>query len=79
VPVVETGDLAMVRGLLLDGGMITVLSSHQLRYELEAGQVRFLPVDLNGLQREIGITTRRNAELPAGVVALLAEIRRVAV
>ncbi|RZA27945.1 MAG: LysR family transcriptional regulator [Proteobacteria bacterium] len=77
VPVVETGDLAMVRGLLLDGGMITVLSSHQLRYELEAGQVRLLPVDMSGLQREIGITTRRHANLPASVQALLSEIRSV--
>lgn len=75
VPVLETGDLAMVRGMLLDGGMVTVLSAHQLRYELDAGLVRFLPVDLGGLEREIGFTTRRGAVLPAGVQALMGEIR----
>ena len=72
----ETGDLAMVRGMLMDGGMLTVLSTHQVRYELDAGQVRVLPVDLKGLHREIGITTRRGAQLPAGALALLDEIRR---
>ncbi|NML43283.1 LysR family transcriptional regulator [Ramlibacter sp. G-1-2-2] len=75
VPAVETGDLAMVRGMLLDGGMVTVLSTHQLRYELEAGQVRVLPIALDGLRREIGITTRRGAQLPPGAEALLGEIR----
>jgi LysR family transcriptional regulator of gallate degradation len=75
-PAVETGDLAMVRGMLMDGGMLTVLSTHQFRYELDAGQVRVLPVDLKGLHREIGITTRRGAQLPAGALALLEEIRR---
>lgn len=75
VPVVETGDLAMVRGMLVDGGMVTVLSTHQLRYELDSGEVRVLPVDLEGLHREIGITTRRDAVLPVGVQALLAQIR----
>ncbi|KAF1047521.1 LysR family transcriptional regulator [Xylophilus sp.] len=75
VPAVETGDLAMVRGMLLDGGMVTVLSTHQLHYEMEAGQVRVLPVDLAGLHRRIGVTTRCGAQLPPSVLALLAEIR----
>ncbi|MGT2491947.1 LysR substrate-binding domain-containing protein [Cupriavidus basilensis] len=31
-PLVETGDLALLRGLLLRGEMITALSAHQLHY-----------------------------------------------
>jgi LysR family transcriptional regulator of gallate degradation len=76
VPAVETGDQAMVRALLLEGGMVTVLSMRQLHYELEAGQLRPLAVDLTGLRRQIGVTTRKGAELPPGVNALLAEVRR---
>jgi LysR family transcriptional regulator of gallate degradation len=77
VPSVETGDLALVRGMLIDGGMLTVLSTHQLRYEVQAGDIRVLPVSLEGLQRHIGITTRSGARLPAGALELLDEIRRV--
>ncbi|HEY8356209.1 MAG TPA: LysR family transcriptional regulator [Ramlibacter sp.] len=76
VPAVETGDLALVRGLLMDGGMLTVLSTSQMRYEVNAGDLCVLPVSLEGLNRQIGITTRSGALLPAGVHAMLAEIRR---
>ena len=75
IPAVETGDLALVRGMLVTGGMLTVLSTHQLQYEVEAGQLRMLPVSLDGLQRRIGITTRTGAQLPDSVRALLDEIR----
>lgn len=75
-PAVETGDLALVRGMLMDGGMLTVLSTSQMRYEVNAGDLCVLPVSLEGLKRHIGITTRTGALLPAGVHALLAEIRR---
>jgi LysR family transcriptional regulator of gallate degradation len=37
VPAVETGDLALLRGLLSHGQMITVLSRHQLHVKLESG------------------------------------------
>lgn len=76
VPAVETGDQALVRGMLVTGGMLTVLSAHQLQYEVEAGQLCMLPVPLEGLGRRIGITTRSGAQLPASVWALLDEIRK---
>lgn len=72
---VETGDQALVRGLLLGAGMLTVLSTHQLQYEIGAGDVCVLPVDLRGLTREIGLTLRREARLPPGALALLDAIR----
>jgi LysR family transcriptional regulator of gallate degradation len=78
VPAVETGDLALVRGLLLQGPMLTVLSTHQMRYEVEAGQLRMLPLPMEGLQRHIGVTTRAGAHLSAAALALLAEIRQAA-
>ena len=75
VPAVETGDLALVRGLLLQGPMLTVLSTHQLRYEVDAGQLCVLRFPMEGLQRHIGVTTRAGAQLSAAAMALLAEIR----
>ena len=78
VPAVETGDLALVRGMLMDCGMLTVLSLHQLRYEVEAGHLCVLPCAMDGLRRQIGLTTRAGARLPPGTLALLAEIRTCA-
>jgi LysR family transcriptional regulator of gallate degradation len=76
-PAIETGDLALLRGLLLQGGMLTALSAHQLRYEIEAGSLVVLPFAMAGMRREIGITTRAGAHLSSGATALLDEIRRV--
>lgn len=76
LPAVETGDLALVRGLLLDGGMLTVLSTRQLCYEVEAGHLRVLPFGLQGLRRHIGVTTRACARLPPGALALIEALRR---
>lgn len=78
VPAVETGDLALVRGLLLQGPMLTVLSTHQMRYEVDAGQLCMLRFPMQGLQRHIGVTTRAGAHLSAAALALLAEIRAAA-
>lgn len=73
---VETGDQALVRGLLLQARMLTVLSSRQLRHEIEGGDLCVLPLPLTGLARHIGITTRAGTRLPATAQALLAAIRR---
>ncbi|HVR50777.1 MAG TPA: LysR substrate-binding domain-containing protein, partial [Pseudorhodoferax sp.] len=76
---VETGDQALVRGLLLQARMLTVLSSRQLRHEIEGGDLCVLPLPLAGLARHIGITTRAGTRLPATAQALLAAIRRFSV
>ncbi|MGB3071695.1 MAG: LysR family transcriptional regulator [Ottowia sp.] len=76
VPAVETGDLALVRGMLMEGGMLTVLSTHQLRYEVDAGHLRVLPFPMDGLRRYIGLATRAGARLPPGTLMLMDEIRR---
>jgi hypothetical protein len=51
VPAVETGDLALLRGLLLDSDMLTVLSARQLHHEVRTGQLVVLPFDMPGLER----------------------------
>jgi LysR family transcriptional regulator of gallate degradation len=74
-PAVETGDLALVRGLLLSSDMLTALSLHQLYHEIRAGQVVELEFALRGMERAIGITTRRGAHLSPGASALIEELR----
>jgi LysR family transcriptional regulator of gallate degradation len=76
-PAVETGDLALVRGLLVHSHMVAPLSEHQMRHEIDTGSLVVLPLPMKGLQRRIGITTRAGAQLPPGAKALLDELRRV--
>ncbi|WP_091875331.1 LysR family transcriptional regulator [Massilia yuzhufengensis] len=73
-PRVETGDLALLRGLLVSSDMLTVVSAHQLHYEIETAQLAVLPFDMPGLERSIGIMTRKGALLAPGARALLDEI-----
>lgn len=76
-PAVETGDLALLRGLLVESDMLTVLSAHQLHHEIATAQLAVLPYDMAGLERRIGLITRRGAHLSPGASALLAEIESV--
>lgn len=73
-PRVETGDLALLRGLLVSSDMLTVVSAHQLHYEVATAQLAVLPFDMPGLERSIGIMTRKGALLAPGAQALLDEI-----
>nr|WP_314632017.1 LysR family transcriptional regulator [uncultured Janthinobacterium sp.] len=74
VPAVETGDLALLRGLLVASDMLTVLSAHQLHHEVRTGQLVVLPFEMRGMERGIGVTLRKGAHLSPGAHALLAEI-----
>ena len=76
-PAVETGDLALLRGLLVSSDMLTVLSAHQLHYEIATGQLGVLPFPMFGLERPIGVITRAGAYLSPGADALLAELNGV--
>lgn len=76
-PTVETGDLALLRGLLSSSDMLTVLSAHQLHYEVAAGQLVVLPFDMPGLERSIGVMTRKGAHLAPGARALLDEMEAI--
>ncbi len=77
VPAVETGDLALLRGLLLESDMLTAISPHQLRYEIRDGSLVVLDFALHATRREIGITQRLGAFPSPGARALMDEIRAV--
>jgi len=74
--VVETSDLAVLRGVLINTDLLTAISPRQLSYELAAGSLRTLPIALPDTKRVIGIT-RRSDSLPSpGARALMDEIAR---
>lgn len=75
LPAVETGDLAILRGLLLESDMLTAISPHQLRYEIRDGSLVVLDFPLEATRREIGLTQRVGAFPSPGTNALLAQIR----
>ncbi len=56
---VVTSSLVLMRGLLMAGNYITIISLHQIRQELEQGLLVPLPIELDGSEREIGISVRR--------------------
>ncbi|RZL89229.1 MAG: LysR family transcriptional regulator [Variovorax sp.] len=77
IPAVETGDLAVLRGLLLESDMLTAISAHQLRYEIRDGSLTVLDFPLDQTRREIGLTQRLGAFPSPGARALMQEIGEV--
>jgi LysR family transcriptional regulator of gallate degradation len=77
IPAVETGDLAVLRGLLLESDMLTAISAHQLRYEIRDGSLVVLDFPLEPTRRQIGLSQRLGALPSPGALALMAEIRNV--
>ncbi|NIY47461.1 LysR family transcriptional regulator [Cedecea colo] len=76
-PVVESGDLAIVRGLLLNSDMVAAVSSHQMEYELRAGIFKPLILDLKNTRRKIGLTFRQGALHSPAAKALLSCINEI--
>jgi len=77
VPVVETGDLAILRGILLNSDMLAAVSAHQLQYEIDSGELIPVPLVLNYTTRPIGLTYRAAALQSPAAHALMGMIREV--
>ena len=75
VPIVETGDLAIIRHLLHASDMVAVTSPHQLLLEIESGRVVELPVSLPGAEREVGMVIREGALLSPAAEAMMEFVR----
>jgi LysR family transcriptional regulator of gallate degradation len=74
VEAVETSDLAILRGLLLQSDMVTAISPQQLHYEIAAGTLQVLEVDFPNTSRVIGITQRLESHASPGALALMAAL-----
>ncbi|MGK9067079.1 LysR family transcriptional regulator [Stutzerimonas chloritidismutans] len=76
-PVVESGDLAIIRGLLLRSDMLAAVSAHQLDEEIRAGDLRILAWPLKQTTRAIGLTYRTASLHTPAARALMDAIREV--
>jgi LysR family transcriptional regulator of gallate degradation len=74
--VVETSDLAVLRGVLLNTDLLTAISPHQLSYELAGKLLTLLPIPLPDTRRVIGITRRSDSLASPGAKILMDEIAR---
>ncbi|TFY97444.1 LysR substrate-binding domain-containing protein [Ramlibacter rhizophilus] len=75
---VESSDISVIRGLLLETDMLTAASRQLFLHELQAGALVTLPVALPGTERPIGVLRRAPEHASPGARELLEEIRRVA-
>ncbi|MEM5338403.1 LysR family transcriptional regulator [Paraburkholderia azotifigens] len=78
MPSVETADLAVIRGLLLGTDMLAALSTQQLHYECQSGELAVLDVKLHNTRRDIGLTLRA-AGTPSPAARALIDAIRLAV
>lgn len=70
---VECGSVMVIRGLVMDSDLLTLLSPDQIAVELEAGMLERIDCDLPLGVRVIGLTTRANW-LPTGAQRQLIEM-----
>jgi LysR family transcriptional regulator of gallate degradation len=57
---VETGSLNVIRGVLLKSDHLALLSTHQIRYDLEAGFLVVIDCELPPSRRSVGLTCRKH-------------------
>ena len=76
-PVVETADLAILRGVLLRSDMLAAVSAHQLEHEMASGDLMRLPLPLSHTTRPIGLISRSGALQSPAAQALMDKIREV--
>jgi LysR family transcriptional regulator, regulator for genes of the gallate degradation pathway len=72
--VVETSDLAVLRGVLVNSDLLTAISPRQLYYELAEGLLVTLPFALADTRRVIGITRRSDSVASPGAKILMDEV-----
>jgi len=74
-PMVESGDMAIIRGLLLRSDMLAAVSAHQLEAEIASGELCILPLELRHTSRAIGLTSR-TASLHSPVAKAVMDVLR---
>ncbi|WLH65160.1 LysR family transcriptional regulator [Pseudomonas sp. FP2300] len=76
-PVLETGDLAILRGVLMRSDMLAAVSAHQLEHEMISGDLVQLPLSLSHTTRPIGFISRTGVLQSPAAQALMDKIREV--
>jgi LysR family transcriptional regulator of gallate degradation len=78
VPVVESGDLAIIRGLLMGTDMVAALLSHQMAYEIAEGTIRRLPIVFPETVSKMGLFYRAEERPSPAAQVLMDSIRGIA-
>lgn len=74
---VESGDMAVIRGLLAKSDWLAIVSHHQFETDLSNGELVALKVELPETKRRIGIVTRRGALHPPAVAAMIDALKQI--
>lgn len=74
---VETADLSIIREVMLESDMLTLVSSHQYRRELSAAMLVKLDLHLPETARRVGLLRRMDDRPSPGTQLLLAEVRAI--
>jgi LysR family transcriptional regulator of gallate degradation len=69
--------MALLRGLLVESDMVSVLSRHQIHYDEKNGILAALPFELSETRRPIGITRRDHSSMPPAAELLVNELMAV--
>lgn len=72
---VITSSLIATRSLLLESDRITMISRHQVHFELQLGLLEVLPISLRESRRPIGYTLSSQVAPPTALDALIAILR----
>jgi LysR family transcriptional regulator of gallate degradation len=75
MPSVETADLAIIRGVLLQSDMLAAVSAQQLYYERESAQLVALDIAMQNTRRDIGLIVRAGGTPSPAARALIDAIR----
>ncbi|MFK0092318.1 LysR family transcriptional regulator [Pseudomonas sp. NPDC090592] len=73
---VESGDMAVIRGLLATTDWLAIVSYHQFEMDLANGELTALDVQLPETNRQIGIITRVEALHPPAVAAMIEALKQ---
>jgi len=75
--VVETADLAITRGVLVDSNMVTAVSAHLFQEQIREKTLVVLPVKMPETRRPIGILQRTSSTPSPAAQLLMANIRAI--
>jgi LysR family transcriptional regulator of gallate degradation len=75
---VESGDLALLRGVLMHSDAVSAVPPQQLSYEIASGQLKVLDVRLPDVEREVGFVLRKDARPSSLCEALMKQIADLA-
>lgn len=76
---VVASSFVLLRELMLTGEFLTVISGLQIKKDLDEGNLKVLPIDLQGQTRSIGLTMRKKWHPTSSQTAFLGSLKRAGI